>query len=130
MELIIDCIEHKDRYQWIKLEADEMGFLDDVIALRQDGRIQVLQVKYSTNPDMQDDPWTWEKLLDRSKTKNGNQNLSLLQKWASSLRKIKSQWPIFEASVYSNRRAATELEVALENGHIIFDQVHEPGIQQ
>lgn len=130
LELIIDWIEHNDRYQWIKLEADEMGFLDDVIALRQDGRIQVLQVKYSTDPDMQDDPWTWEKLLERSKTKNGNQNLSLLQKWASSLRKIKSQWPIFEASVYSNRRAATELEVALKNGYIIFDQIHEPDIQQ
>ncbi len=130
LELIIDWIEHNDRYQWIKLEADEMGFLDDVIALRQDGRIQVLQVKYSTNPDMQNDPWTWEKLLERSKTKNGNQNLSLLQKWASSLREIKSQWSIFEASVYSNRRAATELEVALENGYIIFDQVHEPDIQQ
>lgn len=80
LELIIDWIEHNDRYQWIKLEADEMGFLDDVIALKQDGRIQVLQVKYSTNPDMQNDPWTWEKLLERSKTKNGNQNLSLLQK--------------------------------------------------
>jgi len=130
LELIIDWIEHNDRYQWIKLEADEMGFLDDVIALRQDGRIQVLQVKYSTNPDMQNDPWTWEKLLERSKTKNGNQNLSLLQKWASSLREIKKQWSIFEASVYSNRRAATELELALENGYIIFDQVHEPDIQE
>ena len=107
-----------------------MGFLDDVVALRKDDRIQVLQVKYSTNPDMPDDPLTWEKLLERSKAKNGNQNLSLLQKWASSLREIKTQWPIFEASVYSNRRAATELEAALENGTIIFDQVREPVIQQ
>ncbi len=130
LELIIDWLEHNDRYQWIKVEADEMNFLDDVVALRQDNSIHVLQVKYSTNPDGPDDPWTWEKLLERSKAKNGDQNPSLLQKWASSLQEIKSQWPIFEASVYSNRRAATEIEAVIENGIIDFDQVHDPDIRQ
>lgn len=36
LELLVEMLEHPKRYQWIKVEADEAGVLDDVLALRED----------------------------------------------------------------------------------------------
>lgn len=130
LEVVIEWLEHNDRYKWIKVEANEMGYLDDIVALLHDGKILARQVKYSTNPNRQDDPWTWKNLLDQSTAKNGKKNLSLLQKWASSLKEIAKQFPIFEASVYSNRRAATEITSVIRDGFINFDQIRELDIRQ
>jgi hypothetical protein len=85
-ELLVDWLEHSNRYQWIRVEADEAKFLDDVVVMRADGRVEVKQVKFSTNPTDADDPFTWEKLLAQSDTKAGTKTQSLLQKWALSLR--------------------------------------------
>ncbi len=105
LELLIDWLEHSERYCWLRLEADEAGSLDDVVALRGDESIVVKQVKFSTNPELERDPWTWDKLLKQKKGKSGPLT-SLLQKWFTSLEKILKKWELHEAVLVSNRRAA------------------------
>jgi hypothetical protein len=61
-EVLVDWLEHSDRYSWVRVEADEAMFLDDIVFMRADGRVEVKQVKFSTNPWGADDPFTWEKL--------------------------------------------------------------------
>jgi hypothetical protein len=77
-ELFVDWLEHSDRYQWIRVEADEAKFLDDVVVMRGDVRVEVKQVKVSITPEGVEDPFSWEKLLVQSETKSETKTQSLL----------------------------------------------------
>ncbi|MGA3298240.1 MAG: hypothetical protein ABSD41_12430, partial [Candidatus Bathyarchaeia archaeon] len=112
LELLVEMLEHHTRYLWVRVEADPVKnhdrfFLDDVIALQNDGKLVAMQVKFSAHPESEADAWTWQKLLER------NQNESLLQKWAFSLEKLRKQGPIAKASLVSNRKPADEIKTTL-----------------
>ena len=49
--LFVEWLEHPDRYIAMRMEADEVGALDDIVAKRADGGWVVRQVKFATNPD-------------------------------------------------------------------------------
>src|ERR1700674_613060 len=87
-EVMVDWLEHSDRYSWVRVEADEAKFLDDIVVMRADGRVEVKQIKFSTNPSGAHDSFTWQKLLADSEGKSGNRTQSLLQKWVVSLRQL------------------------------------------
>src|SRR5437762_13238204 len=78
LEVLLDWLEHSDRYEWVSVEADDSGFLDDVKALTNDGRFVVKQVKFATHPDSAKDPWTWETLLKTIETKRGKDRKSVV----------------------------------------------------
>src|SRR5690349_17185531 len=69
LDVFLDWLEHCDRYKWVRVEANDAGFLDDVVALMNNNRIVVKQVKYSTDTDSEGDPWTWDDLLSQSHRK-------------------------------------------------------------
>src|SRR5579859_7307523 len=123
LELLVDWLEHSDRYKWIEVEADKAGALDDVVALRSDGVMLYRQVKFAVHSNDLQDLWTWERLLEQDKGKKQ----PLLQAWASSLQKImKSNAPI-DAALYSNRDAAPEIAQALQqNGNSYVDLTRLP----
>lgn len=118
LELLIDWLEHSDRYEWIEVEADEVGALDDVVALRSDGVMIYRQVKFAVHSNNLQDLWTWDRLLAQEAGKKH----SFLQAWASSLKKtIQSNVPI-DAALYSNRDAAPEVAQAFQkNGSSRID---------
>jgi hypothetical protein len=124
-EVLIDWLEHSERYAWVRVEADDAKFLDDVVAMLSDGRLIVKQVKFSTNPEGEDDPLTWEKLLAAPPGKSARARMSLLKKWATSLRELLANSSIAEASVVSNRTAGDDLRVALNSatGLVDFDRI-------
>lgn len=129
LEILVDWLEHHDRYSWVRVEADDTGSLDDVTALRSDHRLQLWQVKFSVHPDDPDDPWTWDVLLEQSRGRRGH-NQSLLQKWATSLDIAMQKYTLHEAAVISNRSAGDDLREALTlNGQVEFDRI-EATIQQ
>jgi len=107
-----------------------MGYLDDVVALQINNTILVRQVKYSTNSEDPDDPWTWERLLERTRTKRGELAPSLLQKWSVSFLNISKQWQEVDPSVFSNRRAAPEISQILTNRLLDFDRVQDPQLRR
>lgn len=124
LDLIIEMLEHPTRYQWIRVEADEVGFLDDVVALRADGSFVVKQVKFSAHPEQDDDAWSWERLLEQKEDKKKKKLPSLLEKWVTSLEKLSEQQPVYEASLISNRRVNTQIRSVLSpDGIVNFVQV-------
>jgi hypothetical protein len=124
-EVLSDWLEHSERYVWVRVEADEAKFLDDVVAMLAGGRLVVKQVKFSTNPEGEDDPLTWEKLLATPPGKSARARMSLLEKWATSLRELLADGPLAEASVVSNRVAGDDLRAALNSatGLVDFDRI-------
>jgi len=82
LDLLVSMLEHPDRYEWIRVEADDFGYLDDVVALRRDGTIEAKQVKFSAHPENADDPYDWDDLTATKKGKNGQELPSLVGKWA------------------------------------------------
>jgi hypothetical protein len=56
LETIVDFLEDKNRYLYIRVEAPDKGSLDDVVAVRKDGSYELKQVKFSGYPD---EEWTW-----------------------------------------------------------------------
>src|SRR5260221_2543211 len=86
LELLVDWLEHPQLYDWVEVEADDAGSLDDIKATK--GRtVVVRQVKYSVHPDKDDDAWDWKALL----SKKTPRSKSLLQKWADSFLNLNSQ---------------------------------------
>ncbi len=108
LELLVEMLEHPKRYRWIKVEADEAGALDDVLALREAGGVVARQVKYSGHPDEESDPWTWGKLL-AEREHSGSKSPSLLCKWFRSWQQLSAQGTVAEASLESNRKAEETL---------------------
>lgn len=123
LDLVVEMLEHPDRYQWIQVEADEAGSLDDVTALCRDGGLVARQVKFSTDPASPDDSWTWEMLLKEEQGKRGPRP-SLLAKWHKSLDQLSALGPLGEAALISNRNASLELKGTLSvAGLVDFDKI-------
>ncbi len=126
LDLMIDWLGHTDRYQWIEVEADDAGFLDDVKALKTDNTLVVIQVKYTVHPDDADHYWTWEKLLENPSARGK----SLVEKWASSLQEVQSRWEIGEARVITNR-SAPEIECCFSaRGYVDWENIQQHELQQ
>jgi hypothetical protein len=52
MDAALSWLEHPADFLWIKFEAEEYGFLDDVVTLRSDETLSVVQIKHVTErPD-------------------------------------------------------------------------------
>jgi len=112
LELLINWLEHSDRYRWVRVEARGFGALDDVAAERSDGTIVARQVKFSTNPESESDRLTWDWLLKREAGKRGPKP-SLLMRWASSLADLRSDGKAVDAALISNRQAGPDLSSVL-----------------
>lgn len=112
--VLVQWLEHSARYQWVQLEADDSGFLDDILALRADGVIEAWQVKFSTSAHAPDDAWTWHALLEQKSGAHGAKP-SLLQKWCTTWQDFRIKGITVSPGLISNRHAAPEL--ALEAPH-------------
>lgn len=130
LELLVEFLEHPSRYEWVRVEADDKGVLDDVVALRSDRSFVLKQVKHAAHPELASDVWTWAKLLETRKGKKGDELPSLLKKWSESLVLVAQQGAVHEASVVSNRRPAEELRLTLSpTGLCDFDRIADEGVR-
>ncbi len=128
LDLLVEALEHPERYEWLRVEADDFGFLDDVVALRSDGSYVAKQVKFSTNPR---DAFTWEDLLSQRQGKGGKKLPSLLQKWAGTIATISADAQIHEACLVANRQPDAELKNLLSpSGLIDFDRVTDTSLRE
>jgi len=107
-------LEHPERYEWAAVEADEYGYLDDVVAARRDGTMELRQVKFAAHPDEPDDAYGWEDLLATRTGKNGKELPSLIRKWGTTVLELLSQCHQIEAALVTNRQAAPDLAACLD----------------
>ena len=124
-EILIEFLEHPDRYQWVQFEVDTAGYLDDIHALRVDGSYVSRQIKFTVDPEDTKYEVSWHYLLDRKPGKRGLRP-SLLQKWAHSLSNLKETGKVYEAALYTNRQSAAEVKRLLMrdgSGRIDFEAI-------
>jgi len=119
LELMVDFLEHQKRFEWILLEADDAGSLDDIVVQYKDGRRFYKQVKftgYSSDPKYAFD---LEEL-----TQSSGRSKSLLRKWYDSLKKIQNNASNFEGSLETNRQISTKLSYSFSpSGILDFDKL-------
>lgn len=108
--LFVNWLRQPDSYQWAKLEADEFGFLDDIVIVDKDNNLILKQIKFSCHPDCPDDEWTWEILLKEAKGKKGPK-ASLFKKWFSSwMEELKSKtYSNVFPELITNRKAGQDI---------------------
>ena len=113
IDVLIRLYRDPDLFKWVKLEADDTAYraLDDVVAARQDGSFEFVQVKFTVDPVRYELDWDW--LL--TSTENGT---SMLEKWAKSLARIAAQGSIHSASLITNRIASTEFAKCLNGKRV------------
>lgn len=135
LDVLVEWLEHPDRFRWVRVEDEDNERLDDVTAQRSDGVRRVRQIKFSGHPDEDDDAWSWESLLEERlgrRNKDGAQRTlpSLLKKWADSLRSITRDGAIVDAAVSTNRRAAPDLQASLSpDATVDFDAIAEADVR-
>ena len=116
-DLLIEFLENPQRYRWVRLEADEAGYLDDIVAQRADGSFIYRQVKFATDPDDESSNFSLDYLLKQEPGKKGPRR-SLLQKWAGSLTDLQKAGSIHEATILTNRLPTSEISSLFENDTI------------
>lgn len=119
-EILVQWLEQPDRFQWVHLESMD-GSLDDIQALEADGRLRMLQIKFTTDPS---ESWGWKELLAQAPGKSGPLP-SLLQKWSRSLADAHGAGTaVSEAGLYTNRDAKREIADHLDaNMHLGFPKL-------
>ncbi|MGI9068364.1 MAG: ATP-binding protein [Pyrinomonadaceae bacterium] len=131
LDVMVDWLEHSTYYKWIRVEADDTGSLDDVVVLKSDEHLVVRQVKFSTNPESDTDPLTWEDLLDKPVGKSKKPAKSFLEKWFSSLKHLKESYRVSDASLVSNRAPSSKLLNCLSpEGIVDFEEISDVATRQ
>jgi len=130
LDVLVNWLEDTTRYEWVSLEADKSGALDDITAMRPDGTFQGWQIKYSTNPNNPQDPLTWDDLLEQKSGERGKRKTSLLQKWFSTYQQLAAKKTSFDGGLISNRQGASALQLSAgRDGFVQWEQLP-PDVQQ
>lgn len=113
IEVLIDYFRDPDLYEWVQLESadEEFQALDDVVALRKDGAVEFVQVKFTVNPEEYVLDWEW--LL--AVTGKGS---SMLSKWMKSFLRAKVQGRVHRARLVTNR-VPSEAFAACLDGRLV-----------
>src|ERR1700692_1026375 len=118
IEVLLRFYRDPNLFHWVQLEADEpkVGKLDDVVAARKDNTFELLQVKFTVDPDRYFLDWNW--LLDKK-----GKGTSLLQKWLGALLKVKGLGAVHSAKLRTNRRPSDDFILSLKDGFVDFDKL-------
>jgi hypothetical protein len=116
IEVLIRHYRDPELYAWVLLEADDTDYraLDEVVAARQDGSYEFVQVKFTVDPGRYELDWDW--LLAR--TERGT---PMLEKWVKSLARVTTMGPIHSAGLKTNRIPSAEFAKCLRGSRVNFD---------
>lgn len=125
LKVLCDWLDAPARYTRVKFECDDEDeapkALDDIVAERSDGLLDLQQVKFTPNPDVHLLSWEW--MLEKSgKTARSR---SMLRKWFDAFKKLDPA-RIGELSLTTNRRPDAAIEACLDENRISFAKVPEP----
>jgi transcriptional regulator with XRE-family HTH domain len=112
--LLTQWLRQPGGYLWIKIEADEYGYLDDIATCSSNSEVRLVQVKYATHPDTPSDVWTWDSLFRERKGKTGPLP-SLFRKWFESWIRVTRIGASVKPILTTNRKAAPEIMTCAES---------------
>jgi len=102
IRLLCDWLSNPALYDWVQFEADDQEDakgLDDIVAQRPDGLLELVQVKFTVDPHEPRNALSWSWLLQRKGTKGK----SLLEKWSAAAFRIGLD-RLGKVSLTTNRR--------------------------
>jgi len=122
---LCDWLDAPTRFARVKFECDDEAEaptgLDDIVIERSDALVDLMQVKFTPNPDAY--PLCWEWLLEKSgKTARSR---SMLRKWFDAYKEL-DPTRIGDISLVTNRRPDADIEACLVAGKISFAKVASP----
>lgn len=125
LRLLCDWLDAPIRYTRVKFECDDDAVaptgLDDIVAERADGLVDLEQVKYTPNPAVHELTWAW--MLERAGTTAKSR--SMLRKWFDAFDALDPA-RVGVVSLRTNRRPDAEVEACLVGGKIDFAKIPEP----
>jgi hypothetical protein len=129
VNLLCDWLDAPTRYSRIRFECDEDTIapqgLDDLVAERPDGRMDLWQVKFTPSPVRNPLDWKW--LLEK-KGKAGGKARTNLRKWFDALNAIEPA-KVGEIRLLTNRVPDLAMEACLSGGKFIDYKLAPPDIQ-
>ena len=101
IEILINFYRQRDLYAWVQLEAEDQEFrsVEDVVACRPDGLYELIQVKFTADPDASANSLSWRWLTSNGSTRKK----SLLQKWAATTLHHKAAGTLAQAALKTDR---------------------------
>ncbi|MYB34725.1 MAG: NACHT domain-containing protein, partial [Gammaproteobacteria bacterium] len=104
-------------YEWVQVEAEDPEYqsIDDVVACRKDGRIELTQVKFTPDPQDPDKRLSWEWLTRRKP--NGT---SLLQKWSTTVLEYGDDERLAHAKLKTDRKPNLEFSQCLDGSRVDY----------
>lgn len=120
IEVLVGFYRDPRRYAWVRVEASDATFkaIDDVVACRPDGRYELVQVKFTPDPDNSNTALDWAWLTARK-----GKGRSLLQKWADTTLRHLDAGTLARAILRTNRKPDAVFAAALSGRHVDFDKV-------
>ena len=115
--VLIRLLRDRDLYEWVQVEAEDAAYqaIDDVVACRKDGQLELTQVKFTPDPLRPDLSLSWRWLTWRKP--NGT---SLLQKWAKTALAQKADGRLARAMLKTDRVPDPEFAKCLNGSRVDY----------
>ena len=117
VDVLIRFLRDRDLYEWVQVEAEDAAYqaIDDIVACRKDGRLELTQVKFTPDPLHADRHLSWEWLTQR---KPGGS--SLLQKWAKTTLAHRGGGRLAQAMLKTDRVPDPEFAKCLSGSRVDY----------
>lgn len=128
IKTLCDWLDNPSLYEWIKFEADDeqdASGLDDIVIMRTDGQMELIQVKFTVSEFEPDYALSWEWLTARK----GKRGTSLLEKWTRAFFRV-GPVRLARAQLITNRRPDAEFAAQLSAGKVRWDQIDDSLLQE
>ncbi len=108
--LFVKWLRYPAEKKWVKLEAKECGFLDDIVFVSKDNTLFLKQIKYSCHPETPQDEWSLESILKEPQGKKTKRQ-SLFKRWFLSWQEFREKKSFREvkAELLTNRKASENI---------------------
>ena len=117
VEVLIRFLRDRDLYEWVQVEVEDAAYqaIDDVVACRKDGQLELTQVKFTPDPLRPDLSLSWE-WLTRRKPKG----TSFLQKWAKTALTHRSDGRLAQAMLKTDRVPDSEFAKCINGSRVDY----------
>ena len=118
--MLCNWLDTPSLYDWVQFEADdqvEAKGLDDIVAQRSDGLLELLQVKFTVDPFESANALSWTWLLQRK-----GRGKSLLEKWAEAAFAVGPE-KLGKVALVTNRRPDAAFASQLHDGKIVLTKL-------
>ncbi|MYD45833.1 MAG: ATP-binding protein [Gammaproteobacteria bacterium] len=120
VDILIQFLRDPNLYEWVEVEAvnKDHQAIDDVVACRKDGKIELTQVKFTPNPKNPNNSLSWKWLTQREE-----RGTSFLQKWAKTVIAHQENGRLARAMLKTDRIPDLEFSQCLNTSKIDYHQL-------